>query len=71
LQNKEGRLIKNVPDYHWDQRDKSWIKSNTKKTSEMIYIQTPGETISSRIIDPSTNIDQPQETPAGEEDMKF
>lgn len=71
LQNKEGRLIKNVPDYHWDQREKSWIKSNTKKTSEMIYIQTPGEIISSRIIDPSTNVDQPQETPSGEDDMKF
>lgn len=73
LQNKDGRIIKNCPDYEFDNRTKNWYQTGKKKTFEMVYIQTPGETLTDRIVDPTDNPDtstkeefQPAVTPGNE-----
>lgn len=52
LTNKDGRIIKSLPSYEYDHRNRSWIKTSHKKTTELIYIQTPGSDITERVVDP-------------------
>ncbi|MGB4775717.1 MAG: primase-helicase family protein [Daejeonella sp.] len=52
LCNKEGRLLKTITEYEFDHRNKTWYKTGKKKTTEMIYIQTPGTDITDKVIDP-------------------
>lgn len=52
LLNKDGRLVKTLPEFVWDNRDKRWTKTGNNKTSEMIYLQTPGEDLTDKISIP-------------------
>lgn len=52
LLNKDERLVKTLPEYKWDGRERSWYKTGTKKTSEMLYLQTPLAAVTDRVIDP-------------------
>lgn len=52
LRNKDGRMVKTLQEFSWDNRDKRWVKTGNNKTSEMIYLQTPGTDLTNRISVP-------------------
>lgn len=58
LQNTDGRMIKTLPEFSWDNREKKWIKGTGKKTSEMIYLHTPDYPLTDKIILPGGDTEQ-------------
>lgn len=45
LRNKEGRIIRTVPIQRYDKSKNEWVMGEAKKSTEMIYVQTPGKDI--------------------------
>lgn len=45
LRNKEGRIIRTLPIQRYDKSSGAWIQSDQKKSTEIIYVQTPGNDI--------------------------
>jgi hypothetical protein len=55
LLNSDGRLVKTLPEFSWDNREKRWTKTGNKKTSEMIYLHTPEADLTDKIIMPGND----------------
>jgi hypothetical protein len=53
LRNADGRMVKTLPAYEFDIRSKTWAKTGSTKTTEVVYIQTPGKPLTDAVNDPT------------------
>nr|WP_294897787.1 hypothetical protein [uncultured Pedobacter sp.] len=60
--NKDGRLVKTINEFNWNNRERQWIRLPSKKTSEMIYLRTPDQPITNTVIDPCSFVATPSDS---------